>query len=103
MRRAWVILTVVGGIGLLGAIVLTVMEGVKYRMREDQGLDPILAPAWVAISSYLRLALFVLALVGLVVTGAIALARRRPRRAAFPSLDQTRMERAASVRSVPSG
>jgi preprotein translocase subunit Sss1 len=76
MKRAWVGFTIIGSCGLLTAIMLTVIEGVKYRIREDQGLGPIYAPEWVAVSTYVGLGVFVLALVGLVVTGIVALIRR---------------------------
>jgi hypothetical protein len=69
-----------GGIGLLAVIVLTVFEGIKYRIREDQGLHPIYAPDWVVASTNVGLALFGLALVGLMVVGVIAFVRSRLRR-----------------------
>lgn len=76
-RRLWVTLSVVGGAGLLATIVLTVIEGAKYRLREDQGLDPLPAPTWVAISSYVGLSVFALAAVALVIASLIARVRRR--------------------------
>jgi hypothetical protein len=76
MKRAWVGFTIIGSGGLLVAIVLTIIEGVKYRLREDQGLDPIYAPEWVAVSTYAGLWVFALALAGLAVTGVVALIRR---------------------------
>jgi preprotein translocase subunit Sss1 len=76
MTRAWVGFTIIGSCGLIVAVVLTIVEGVKYRIREDQGLGPIYAPEWVAVSTYAGLGVFVLALVGLVVTGIVALIRR---------------------------
>lgn len=77
MRRLWVTLTVIGGAGLLTTIVLTVIEGVKYRVREDQGLDPVPAPTWVAISSYAGLSLFALAAVALAITAIVAFGLRK--------------------------
>lgn len=47
IKRIWVGFTILGSIGLLTVIVLTFIEGVKYRIREEQGLDPISAPSWV--------------------------------------------------------
>lgn len=77
MRRLWVTLTAIGGAGLLTTIVLTVIEGVKYRVREDQGLDPVPAPTWIAIFSYAGLTLFALAALALAITGLVALGRRK--------------------------
>ncbi|TFB84288.1 hypothetical protein E3O44_15755 [Cryobacterium algoricola] len=79
MKRTWISFTILGGLGLLTAIVLTVIEGVKYRVREEQGLDPIYAPDWVAMSTYAGLWLFALAVIALAVTGSVALVQRRRR------------------------
>jgi hypothetical protein len=76
VKRAWTSLTILGSGGLLIAIVLTIIEGVKYRIREDQGLAPIYAEDWVAAWTYAGLWVFALALVGLAVTGVVALIRR---------------------------
>jgi hypothetical protein len=76
-RRLWVTLTVIGGAALLTTIVLTVIEGVKYRVREDQGLEPVPAPTWVAVSSYAGLSLFALAAVAIAIIGLVALSRRK--------------------------
>ena len=46
MKRAIVWFSVVGGLGLITAVALIVSEGVKYRLREEQGLDPIWAADW---------------------------------------------------------
>jgi hypothetical protein len=73
VKRAWIGFTVLGSGGLLTAIVLTIIEGVKYRIREEQGLAPIYAEDWVAAWTYAGLWVFVLGLVGLAVTGVIAL------------------------------
>ena len=81
MKRYWIPLTVLAIAGLLASVVLTVMEGVKYRLREDQGLDPIYAPDWVASLTIVGLWAFVLAMLGLTVTSVVALLRLRRRRA----------------------
>ncbi|QTX03338.1 hypothetical protein [Agromyces archimandritae] len=81
MKRLWVSLAVVGGVGLLVTVVLTIIEGVKYRVREEQRLDPIPAPDWVAAASYGGLAVFALAVVALGVAGLVALLRKRRRAA----------------------
>ena len=86
MKRVWIAFTVLGGVGLLTASVLTVIEGVKYRIREEQGLDPIYAPEWVAASTYAGLWLFVLAVAALAVTGIVALVQRRRRHSQSPGL-----------------
>jgi hypothetical protein len=70
VKRAWVWFTIAGSLGLLTAVTLTVNEGVKYRIREEQGLDPIWAPTWLAATTYVGLAIFV---VSAVVLLAIAL------------------------------
>lgn len=67
----------IGGAGLVLAIVLTVIEGVKYRLREEQGLDPMPAPDWVAGATTAGLWIFALALVILAVLGVIALVNRK--------------------------
>ena len=77
MKRYWIGLAVLGSAGLLTAIVLTVIEGVAYRVREDQGLDPIPAALWVANLTYAGLWVFAVALVALAATGVVALVRRR--------------------------
>lgn len=77
MKRVWIGFTVLGSLGLLTVIVLTVIEGVKYRIREEQGLDPIYAPDWVAAATSAGLVIFALALVGLAVTGVVALVQHR--------------------------
>jgi heme/copper-type cytochrome/quinol oxidase subunit 2 len=67
-KRLLVISAIVGGISLLLVIVLTLIEGVKYRVREEQGLDPISAPDWVANLTSAGLAVCALAFVVLMVT-----------------------------------
>lgn len=67
-KRLLVISAIVGGISLIVVIVLTVMEGVQYRIREEQGLDPIWAPDWVANLTYAGLVVFGLAFVFLMTT-----------------------------------
>lgn len=69
-RRKIAALYVIASVGIAGltlAIVLTLVEGVQYRMREDQGLDPVPAPDWVAASTLGGLGVFAVALLGLVV------------------------------------
>ncbi len=85
MKRLWVALTILGSIGLLAVIVLTFIEGVKYRIREEQGLDPISAPSWVGWTTYVGLGVFAFALVALAATGIVALVRRRRRNTHRPS------------------
>ncbi|MBH0022928.1 hypothetical protein [Salinibacterium sp. SWN248] len=66
MKRAIVWFAVVGGLGLITAVVLTVIEGVNYRLREEQGLDPIRAADWVAGATVAGFALFVISAVALI-------------------------------------
>lgn len=75
----WIGFTILGSVGLLTVIVLTGIEGVKYRLREEQGLDPVWAPTWVATTTYVALAVVAFALVALAVTGIVALLGRRRR------------------------
>lgn len=77
MRRLWIALTVVGSVGLLTTIVLTAIEGVDYRLREEQGLDPVPASELVAAASYAGLVLFALAAVALGIIGVVTLRRRK--------------------------
>lgn len=79
MKRIAIALTVIGVAGILVVIILTVMEGVKYRTREEQGLDPLPAPDWVVGVTTAGLWTFGLALVGLAVLAVIALTRRSRR------------------------
>lgn len=80
MKRLSIGLTIVGSAGLLTAVVLTIIEGVKYRVREEQGVDPIWAPDWVAVATTVGLSIFMAAAIALGVIGALALARQRPNR-----------------------
>lgn len=66
MKRAIVWFSVVGGLGLLTAVVLTVIEGVNYRLREEQGLDPIWAADWVVAATIAGCALFAISAVALI-------------------------------------
>jgi len=75
-KRLCVGLAAMGSAGLLTAIALTTIEGVKYRVREEQGLDPILAPSWVATATYAGLWVFALAVAGLAAVGIVGLVRR---------------------------
>lgn len=79
IRHLWIGFTILGSVGLLTVIVLTGIEGVKYRLREEQGLDPIWAPTWVATTTYVAMAVIAFALVALAVTGIVALVGRRRR------------------------
>ncbi len=83
MKRGLIGLTVLGSAGLLTTIVLTVIEGVNYRVREEQGLDPIYAPTWVAVTSYAGLTVFALAGATLGVTALVAILRRQSRRSSL--------------------
>jgi len=76
MRRVWVSSAVAGGSGLLVAIILTVVQGLAYRDREEQGLEPAQAPTWVAQATYLGLAVFAVAVL-VIATTVIARALRR--------------------------
>jgi hypothetical protein len=84
MKRYWVIFTTMASIGLLTPVVLSIIEGMKYRVREEQGLDPIMAPTWVVIATYAGLAVFVVALLGLAVISSVALGRRQDRESLCP-------------------
>ena len=80
-----------GGIGLLAAFALTVFEGVKYRLREEQGLDPIWAPGWVVTATEVGISLFLAAVVTLGLIGIGALIKSRggrqtPTRPSLPPL-----------------
>jgi hypothetical protein len=84
MKRLWIGFTALGSIGLLTTIVLTISEGVKYRIREEQGLDPIWAPTWVAVMSNVGLCVFVLALLALAVLGGVALRQHQQQNTRSP-------------------
>ena len=79
-RRLFVGFAILGCLGLLVAIALTIMEGIKYRIREEQGLDPIWAPEWVAVLTQAGISLFLIAVVafGLIGVG-VLLKRKRSR------------------------
>ena len=66
MKRAIVWFSIVGSLGLITAVVLTVIEGVNYRLREEQGLDPIGAADWVAAATVAGFALFAISVVALI-------------------------------------
>lgn len=76
MKRIAIALTVIGVTGIFVVVVLTVIEGVKYRTREEQGLDPLQAPDWVVGMTTVALWTFGFALAGLTVLAVIALIRR---------------------------
>lgn len=85
IKRILVGLTIVGSIGLFIIIVLTTIEGVKYRIREEQGLDPVWAPDWVASISYFASLVVAFAVVGVIVTGLVALIHHKYRNARHPT------------------
>ncbi|CAO1654120.1 hypothetical protein NYA9BBAC_02734 [Salinibacterium sp. NYA9b] len=58
MKRIVVWFSVVGGLGLITAITLTVIEGMNYRLREQQGLDPVWASPWVSTTTIFGIGLF---------------------------------------------
>lgn len=66
MKRAIVWFSVAGSLGLITAVVLTVIEGANYRLREEQGLDPIWAADWVAAATVAGFALFAISAVVLI-------------------------------------
>ena len=76
-RQVFIGINILGCLGLLIAIVLSIIEGVKYRIREDQGLDPIWAPYWVARLTEVWVALFLIALVASGLIGIGVLFKRR--------------------------
>jgi len=69
--------TITTGSGALAAVVFTIISGVQYRIREDQGLQPEYAPAWIVFGTYSGLWLCALGVAGLALTGVAALLRRR--------------------------
>jgi len=70
---------IVAGAGLGSVIVLTFTEGLKYRVREDQGLLPIPAPDLVASMTYAGLWSFSFAVAAVAATGIATLVLRRRR------------------------
>lgn len=58
MKRIVLWFSVVGGLGLITAITLTVIEGMNYRLREEQGLDPVWASPWVSATTIIGIGLF---------------------------------------------
>lgn len=77
VRRLRIGLAVLGSVGLVTSITLMIAEGITYRTREDQGLDPVMAQTWVVVATYAGLWVFAVALVALAATGVVALVRRR--------------------------
>ena len=77
MKRVWIAAAVVGATGLLVAVVLTVIEGLKYRDREEHGLDPVYAPEWVVVSTHVGLALFAAAAAFVAIAAVVGGLRRR--------------------------
>jgi hypothetical protein len=78
-RRPWIALTILATTGLLITAVLTVVSGVQYRIRQDQGLDPVYAADWIVVGTYGGLGMFAVATVALAATEAVAFVRRRVR------------------------
>lgn len=62
-KRALLGITILGGLGMVTAVLLTVVEGVKYRTRELAGLEPIPADDWVAALIIGGLVVFVLCVI----------------------------------------
>jgi hypothetical protein len=81
-RRPWVPLTILAGAGLLVAAVFTVVSGVQYRIREEQGLDPVYAADWIVVGTYGGLGVSAVAMMALAATEAVAFVRRRVRQRA---------------------
>ena len=79
-KRLLIGLTIVASVGALVVIMLTVIAGVQYRIREEQGLEPIYAADWIVAGTNAALWLFAFAIVSLAVTGTVALLQRRRRR-----------------------
>jgi hypothetical protein len=62
---------------LLTSVALTIMEGIKYRAREEQGLDPIWAPEWAVVVTQVGMSLFLIAVVALGLIGISVLLKRK--------------------------
>jgi hypothetical protein len=77
VKRLVTAFTIMAGGGALAAVVFTIISGVLYRIREDQGLQPQYAPAWIVFGTYSGLWLCALGVAALAVTGVAALLRRR--------------------------
>ena len=77
VRRLVTALTIVAGSGALAAVVFTVISGVQYRIREDQGLQPQYAPGWIVYGTYAGLWVCAVGVAGLALTGVTALLLRR--------------------------
>ncbi len=56
---------IAAGVGLIVAIVLTVISGVQYRLAEDKGLEPGFAPVWMIVATNVGLLMFALGLVAM--------------------------------------
>jgi hypothetical protein len=78
-KRVWLTFTVLAGIGLLTTVVVTIISGLQYRAREDQGLQPVYAPTWIVMGTYGGLVIFVLSLIGLGIASVLVLQKRRRR------------------------
>jgi hypothetical protein len=79
LRRLVTAFTIAAGSGALAAVVFTIISGVLYRIREEQGLQPQYAPDWIVFGTYSGLWLCALGTVALAVLGVVALLRRRRR------------------------
>jgi hypothetical protein len=77
VKRLVTAFTIVAGSGALAAVIFTIISGVQYRLREDQGLQPEYAAAWIVFGTYCGLWLFALGFVALTATGVVAIAARK--------------------------
>ncbi|MEO7587906.1 MAG: hypothetical protein ABIS84_07740 [Arachnia sp.] len=75
-RTVWVAM-IASGVGLCSAVVLTIISGVQYRLAEDRGLDPGIAPAWIVAGTNGGLLVFLLGALVTVVAGVATLRQRR--------------------------
>ena len=81
LKRLAAAFTILAGSGALAVVVFTIISGVQYRIREDQGLQPQYAPPWIVFGTNAGLWLCALGVAALTATGAVALLRRRRRSA----------------------
>jgi len=57
-------LLVVASVGLLLALLMTVLSGLQYAIAERQGLDPGHAPRWIVLGTYIGLGMLLIGSVG---------------------------------------
>ncbi|RLP84753.1 hypothetical protein D9V34_01800 [Mycetocola lacteus] len=76
LRRLTVIAAVVAGAGLLAVMVAQLISGIDYRIAEDRGIEPGLAPAGTVVATEIGLLLLAVGTVTLVVLAATALIRQ---------------------------